>query len=279
MRPRAGADVRRELICAAAAFTLCWLFLYIFARFIFAGIHTLQRAGQELVVQYVSVEKSTPLDRPSTGRPSAEATPARRPAEASRTRQEFVSQARLNRPEYAGDRALMLTHGRAQLKDEPRRWELEKPSDKPDPRAEPAPVDLPLTEGVNAPKSPPSTSKKITFTPRPAIQAEMEFISLTGAPSRPIEGSPEGQSSRSARGVLYNELPELPEWFEKKGIDSVLWLNLTVGSDGHVESAQIYRTCGFKELDAKYREAVMKWKFDPGEARESWVLKLNFTLQ
>lgn len=70
------------------------------------------------------------------------------------------------------------------------------------------------------------------------------------------------QGELKDRGIAYQEIPEYPEWAQKKGIESSVRFRFWVTPDGRVkENIQLVRGSGYPELDELAKSALQRWVF------------------
>jgi TonB family protein len=78
-------------------------------------------------------------------------------------------------------------------------------------------------------------------------------------------------------GAVVRVLPEYPEVAARARISGKVGVQVVVGRDGKVETAQIVKPLPFG-LDQAVMQAIMKWEFPPAASRVSGVLAFRFEI-
>ena len=87
--------------------------------------------------------------------------------------------------------------------------------------------------------------------------------------------SPLHASDSDGRKVVTRVLPAFPELARRMHVSGVVHLDATVSPDGHVE--KVKATSGPPVLCGAAQDAVMHWKFTPGESESVVSVQINFT--
>lgn len=105
-------------------------------------------------------------------------------------------------------------------------------------------------------------------------------VGISGSDSGPVGIGIEGEIA--TRKILKSRTPPYPEWAQRKGIQAVVSLRLTVLADGRVKQDIILeRTSGYKALDEIAIQTLRDWLFEPLPKtawREQWGV-VNFVFK
>ncbi len=190
-----------------------------------------------------------------------------------------------SRPEYFGRQPLLppVRQDRPVVSDAPERWQ-DKPAPEQQPSERPsiygsAQVAMPSPK-IGSPNGTGDPTSEISFdVPTPGSAKGADFITLSGQARPSSVGQPGGKEMSTRRPILRKQMPTIPEWFERKGLDSFVTLRVLISASGKVELVEVEKTSGFKELDGEARDAVLQWVFAPTGVRETLVVKLNYRLR
>lgn len=87
------------------------------------------------------------------------------------------------------------------------------------------------------------------------------------------------------RGIDHQEVPEMPEWARKKGIESSVKMRFSVTPDGRVkDNIELIRTSGYPELDELARTSLLRWVFtrlppEKGNVVQDGVIEFKFSIK
>jgi TonB family protein len=87
----------------------------------------------------------------------------------------------------------------------------------------------------------------------------------------------DGRSQALLDRAVVRVLPEYPEIAAKARVSGVVIVQIAVGDDGTVEEAEIVKPLPFG-LDKAVRDAILKWKFAPGAAPASGLIRFHFEI-
>ena len=85
-------------------------------------------------------------------------------------------------------------------------------------------------------------------------------------------------SFRSAKIWTYTPVPEYPAHERAMRSQGVVYIRVTIGTDGAVASAEVVKTSGYPNLDKAALVAVRKWRSHREFAGKHGVLPVAFTL-
>lgn len=279
---------RRDARSAGAAFVTFFVILFMASHGMMPNYLMIDRPGRAITVKFVKAPELTVAEIAQTRVHDAKPAPQMMPAPPRKTEQprriESISSLAASRPDYAGKHAILppVPKDRPTVSDAPARWN-EKPAPNQTPSERPtlgsASVAMPSARIGTVTGSTESTSE-ISFDVQVSGGSKgADFITLSGKALPSSVGRAVGKEMSVRRPVLRQPLPRIPEWFERKGIDSFVTLRIVISAAGKVESAEVEKTSGFKELDAEARDAILQWVFEASGFRESISVKLNFRLR
>jgi TonB family protein len=84
-------------------------------------------------------------------------------------------------------------------------------------------------------------------------------------------------SFKSAKTWTYAPLPEYPAHEKMMRSEGVVYIRVTIGTDGGVASAEVVKSSGFPNLDKAALAAVRKWRSHREFAGKHGVLPVAFT--
>jgi outer membrane biosynthesis protein TonB len=90
-----------------------------------------------------------------------------------------------------------------------------------------------------------------------------------------LASSPLHASDSDGRKIVSRVMPPFPELARRMHVSGVVHLDATVSPDGHVE--KVKATSGPPLLCGPAQDAVMHWKFVPGDAESVVSVQINFT--
>ncbi len=137
-------------------------------------------------------------------------------------------------------------------------------------REEPPPPPPPVLKVEHKPKTPvvraPAPPKPEPVRADPVVTVERTPMSypaapepsLVAEPAAPTETAPSALGYRSMRAVAY------PRIAVTQRMEGTVMLRVLVGADGVPQEIQIDKSSGHVVLDRAARDAVMKWRFEPG---------------
>ncbi len=292
---------RRDARSALISVVSFLVSLYIASHGMIHSSRLIDRTGRAIAVRFMPAPSSAVADiaksrivkeQPRTIVKDRKAAPPSRPAGPSRSAPHQAPRMAAagigTRPDYFGGRAILPPANKdlPLSRDLPEKW-----SDRPKPSAhsseqsiyDPGQVEMPVPKiGGTVPAA--EKTHVVSFDV-PSSQAGSrgskgaDYISLSSADLPSSIGRPDGTELSTRRSIIRSPLPAVPDWFERKGLDSVVTLRVTVSAAGKVESAEVEKTSGFKEIDADARDAVLQWVFEPTGFREAIVIKLNYKLR
>ncbi len=284
-------DRRREATSAVWACSIFLLTLYLASQGMVPSYMAIDVPGRVIAVKFaLSTENriadlsQTRIRGPQRPRRPATAPPAppHRPP-----RVESISSMAATRPDYFGRIPVLAPDmkDRPPAPDMPAHW-VEKPApqkqfpDKPV-FGQAAYVAMPSAK-IGTPNGKDPDAPDLTFdVPVSGGDSKngADFISLSNQTVPTSLGRPGGRDVSVRRPILRQTLPTVPEWFERKGLDSFVTVRIVISSSGKVESAEVEKTSGFKEIDAEARDAVLQWLFESTGYRDEITVKLNYRLR
>ena len=145
-----------------------------------------------------------------------------------------------------------------------------------------------LPQNVDAPSAPIVTSSTSHYDIAiENVKSEFDVLPLSGGPA-PAPGAPSeassGESDHGADGsdhrkLIKSEEVEIPQWYEEKGINSVGTFRVHIGPDGEVQSVEVDKTTGFKDIDASWISAITNWKYESGRTAVTKLVKIRMMLK
>lgn len=279
---------RRDAQSALASFVSFFVFLFLASYGMMPSYLLIDRPGRAITVKFTAVPDLAIAELAQTRIQQARAatrTMPTPPAKAARPqRLESLSSMAASRPDYFGKRTLLppIHKDRPSVSDAPERWQ-----DRPAPQHEmpdrpvygAASVAMPSPQ-FGTPTGTGDPSSEISFdVPVTGAAKGSDFITLSGRTRPSSVGQPGGKEMSGRRAILRKPMPTVPEWFERKGLDSFVALRIVISASGKVETAEVEKTSGFKEIDAEAREYVLQWLFEATGFRESKTIKLNYRLR
>lgn len=121
---------------------------------------------------------------------------------------------------------------------------------KPKPQPRPQPIRRPEPVVVSQPV--------VTEQTPMSVPVEPEATPLPAQPTMPAETAPSALGYRSMKSVPY------PRVSIQRREEGTVMLRVLVGTDGVPQDIRIERSSGHVALDRAAREAVQKWRFEPG---------------
>ncbi|MBI4180294.1 TonB family protein [bacterium] len=281
---------RRDARSAAASMLMFVGLLFFIARGNIVSYMLIENPGRTLTVRFSPAPQPQVAELAQTriqqSRAAPRAVEVPPPPESERPpRLQSLASMAAARPDYFGKHPILPPQpaDRPVVSDAPARWR-EKPTPqeaKSERRAfGSASVDMPEAKiGTPTGTADPSASE-VSFDVQvtPGTDGK-DFITLSGRAVPSSVGRPGGKEMSSRRPILKSPLPTVPEWFERKGLDSFVTLRIVISASGKVESAEVEKTSGFKEMDGEAREKILQWVFQPTGFRESMVVKINYRLR
>lgn len=280
---------RRDAQSALASVITFFVCLYVIANGMAPAYMLIERPGRAIAVHFKPSVASmadlakTRMQKGLSGRTTAAPSPraSRQPPPL-----ESLSSMAASRPDYFGRQAI-LPPARMDLPvsaDMPQQWQ-----DRPAPQQRPqdrlfsgvSSTALPDPK-IGTPQGRGEPVSEVSFDVTPAGEPGgrgSDFISLSSQDATSSAGRPGGTEMSGRRAIVRRTLPALPDWFERKGLDSLVRMRITVSASGKVESAEVEKTSGFKEIDAEARDAVLQWLFESTGYRETIIVKLNYRLR
>lgn len=85
-------------------------------------------------------------------------------------------------------------------------------------------------------------------------------------------------SGTGGRNLVHHPHPAIPPWFEKKGIESVGLFRVLIAPSGRIESVDVEKTTGFREIDLLWKNAVAEWKYHPAETWDTRYIRVRVNL-
>lgn len=279
---------RRDATSAVSSLMTFLVFLFIASSGMMPSYLFIDRPGRAMTIHVTMapdvavaelaqtrLRESKPAPQPSPAQPA----PSERPY-----RLETLSSMAASRPEYFGRQPILppVRQDRPVVSDAPERWQ-----DKPAPEQQPSEravygssqVAMPSPKLGTATGAGEPTSEVSFDVPVAGTTKGADFITLSSQARPSSVGQPGGREMSTRRPILRKPMPTIPEWFERKGLDSFVTLRVLISASGKVESADVEKTSGFKELDADARTSVLEWVFAPTGVRESLVVKFNYRLR
>lgn len=136
-------------------------------------------------------------------------------------------------------------------------------------REEPPPPPPPILEIKHKPKAPvvrtvaPPKPEPVRADPVVTETTQMSYPAtpepeLPAAPSAPTETAPSALGYKSMKNVPY------PRVAVTQRMEGTVILRVLVGVDGVPQDIEIERSSGHTVLDRAAKDAVMKWRFEPG---------------
>jgi periplasmic protein TonB len=98
----------------------------------------------------------------------------------------------------------------------------------------------------------------VTATPTPMSYPAVPDPTPVAEPSAPVETRPSALGYKSVKTVPY------PRMAAQQRLEGTVMLRVLVGADGVPQDITIERSSGHVVLDRAARDAVMKWRFEPG---------------
>ncbi len=120
------------------------------------------------------------------------------------------------------------------------------------------------------------------------ISSEFDFLTLSEhtPAAAPAEGAADGKSATPAgsdavtrRKLIRSDQPQLPGWYEEKGLSTVGTFRVHITPDGDVTSVDIEKTTGFKDIDARWISSIINWKYEKGESGGTRLVKVRIKLK
>ena len=113
------------------------------------------------------------------------------------------------------------------------------------------------------PKDPPAEEPPPP-APEPVLPPEPPPLEEI-APPEPTSGAPAGDESlpRPIHGACPD--PPYPARAALRRLEGEVLCRITVGADGRVVSVEVEESSGHDELDRAAREALARWRFEPGQ--------------
>ncbi|OGH63554.1 MAG: hypothetical protein A3I06_06875, partial [Candidatus Lindowbacteria bacterium RIFCSPLOWO2_02_FULL_62_12] len=112
-----------------------------------------------------------------------------------------------------------------------------------------------------------------------AVSSKFEFLTLSEQPAPGASEAEDAGGGSGDRKLLLSPHPEIPEWYELRGIDSVGAFRIRISPDGNVESVDVETTTGSKDIDANWMSAIMNWKYDKGDGAATRLVKVRIQLR
>lgn len=279
---------RRDAQSALGSFLTFCVCLYAASHGMMPSYLMLDRPGQAIAVHFTPTADPTSVaELAQTRLQNAQEAPQTSMPPAPRSERppplESLSSMAASRPDYYGKQAILppVRRDRPAVTDIPTQW-----NERPAPQQEnaqrrsfgSASVAMPSPK-IGTPTGKGEASSEISFdVPVTGGSKGSDFITLSSRTLPSSIGRPGGKEL-SSRQVLSKIMPAVPEWFERRGLDSVVSLRIVIAASGKVEYAEVEKTCGYKEMDVEAREAILKWLFEPTGFRESIIVKLNYRLR
>lgn len=283
---------RRDAQSGMYSFAAFFVFLYIGSQGMVPSFLSIDRPGRAITIHFDLTPELVAADLAKTrlhdvkaARADGRTQPQKSPAKSERPpKLESITSMAASRPDYYGRQPILppTRMDRPAVSDIPMRWQ-EKPArelDRSDrPTVGSASVAMPAPK-IGTPTGDVDAVSEISFdVPVSGGSKGADFITLTSRTAPSSVGRPGGKEMSVRRPILRAPLPAVPEWFERKGLDSFVTLKILVSAEGRVESAEVEKTCGFKEMDAEARATILSWLFESTGYRESIVIKLNYRLR
>lgn len=279
---------RRDAKSALTSFVSFWIFLYIASHGVMPSYLQIDRPGRAIAVKFVPTEETRMAELAQTRLQQAQEAPKSTlpppPVSERPPVLESLSSMAAARPDYFGKHAILppKKQERPVVSDAPARWQ-ENPA--PQEAKSERPIYGSASVSMPSPKIGAATGKAestsdVTFDVQVSSGSQgSDFITLTSRNLPSSVGRPGGKEMSVRRPILKSPLPTVPEWFERKGLDSFVTLRIIISANGRVELAEVEKTSGFKEIDADARDAILQWVFEPTGFRESIAIKLNYRLR
>lgn len=121
---------------------------------------------------------------------------------------------------------------------------------KPRPQAPPQIVRRPEPAPVQQPVIAEPTPQSYPAVPEPAV--------LPVEPAAPVDTAPSALGYKEMRQVPY------PVIAKRQRMEGTVMLRVLVGADGVPQEIEVAKSSGHVLLDRAARDAVMKWRFEPG---------------
>ncbi len=285
---------RRDAVSAASSFVAFWIFLYLASHGFMPSYMQIDRAGRVMAVNFKLMPEIPLADIAQTRLEAAPqhsrvAAAAASPQPKGPPRAAALSAMAASRPDYFGRSPILppARPDRTVSSDIPEQWheDAKRLSDRSvtsDRTAVgPSSVSMPSARISSGAAGDGESSADITFDvgSSPGVSRGSDFITLTGRTSPSSVGRPGGTDIAVRRPVIRAPLPVIPEWFERKGLNTFVLVRAVVSASGKVEQADVESTSGFKELDAEARTAILQWQFVQSGVRESLVIKIKYKLE
>lgn len=279
---------RRDFRSAVLSLFSFLLFLFLATYGIMPSYMLLDRPGRAITVKFSPSPDPAVAELAHTrfeeGQPAPRVAPAQPPKSDRPYRLETLTSMAASRPDYFGKQPLMppVQKDRPEVSDAPERW-----ADRPAPKEHEPSKSIHGTSAVQMPSPKIGTStgvgevtSEISFdVPESGGSKGADFITLSSRTRPSSVGQPGGKEMSIRRPILRKPTPTIPEWFEKKGLDGFVTFRIVVSASGKVESAEVEKTIGYKEIDADAREYVLQWLFEPTGFRETLIVKFRYVLR
>jgi len=279
---------RRDAQSMAASLVSFFIFLWIAAGGFMPSYLFIDRPGRAITVKFEAARETAFAEIAQTRLQTAAGRPRPSTVQPPKSNRPFPSTLRsmaAGRPDYFGRLPLQppSDKNRPVMPDAPVQWQEHRTTSEPAtnrPVYGSGPVDLPSPRiGTPTGQGPPTSEVTFDVPVSGGAKGGADFISLSGS-SRPSSiGQPGGKELSTRRPIKHKPLPTIPEWFERKGLDSIVTFRVVVAASGRVESADVEQTSGFKDIDAEARAHVLQWVFEPTGFRETIIVKLNYRLR
>jgi protein TonB len=159
------------------------------------------------------------------------------------------------------------------------------PPPAPRPKSAPPPALLAVADPAPAPSAPTGVARTQPTAPVAEATVAVAPPATAAAPAPPAPAAPpriELPSSDAA--YLNNPKPAYPALSKRMGEQGKVVLRVLIGADGLPQKVEINQSSGFDRLDRQAQEAVMRWRFVPGQRNgipeAMWnLVPVNFVLE
>ena len=110
----------------------------------------------------------------------------------------------------------------------------------------------------------PNVVLELLEAPRPSDDAPPAPVGLVAGPRR----------------ILYQPLPQYPEWAERDHVQAAPEFHIAIGADGRVGRVRLAKTSGYTELDRIAKSAIRRWIYEPRPGQpEERLARVRFILR